>query len=258
MTDNELREGMKPSDRAKRIESNGFLAVFFLGVLVVCTVLLLGLQRVGLEVLYRLSPTFYEGLPPLVFLSTLLAWLGTAFVIMLGAWCSFVWLLGRRRRACKKEWDRRYPLGIDVRNAEIVLANGEADWILILSARFLPIGRMLCIRVDLKEDDAHSGLVQWRQFEDGETESSKLTGREEESLYALVRKLQQALNNGENVMGEPAFVFDGCPCHLQVLGRVPQPMLTYNLNMAGYQGKDDLAVVPEICQRLLCLKEALR
>ena len=123
-----------------QIESRGFLLVFLLGVLIGLNLLLLALQRVGLEILYKLSPSIY-GAPPLVFLEKLLAWLGMTYVIVLVIWGSAMGLFGVRRRACKREWDKRYPLGIDVREAELAVANGEADWVLILSTRFLPAWR---------------------------------------------------------------------------------------------------------------------
>jgi hypothetical protein len=143
-----------------------------------------------------------------------------------------------------------------IRNAEI--GEQRADWILIVSARFLPIGRTLWIRVDLETDRTVFGQVQWRRSEDSEISSAALEVDEQVALRKLVRKLQQALSDGENVLGEPTFVYDGSPCHLRVLGRAPQPMLTYDLNIAGYRAKDDLATVPELCKRLLGLKEALR
>ncbi len=129
---------------------------------------------------------------------------------------------------------------------------------MIVSARFLPIGRTLWIRVDLETDGAVFGQVQWRRSEDSEISSAALEVDEQVALRKLVRKLQQALSDGENVLGESTFIYDGSPCHLRVLGRAPQPMLTYDLNIAGYRAKDDLATVPELCKRLLGLKEALR
>ena len=169
LTDDELRAGMKPSALATQIESRGFLLVFLLGVLVVGNILLLGLQRVGLELLYLFSPTLYDWMPPLEFLTNALGWLGVAFALVLSAWCTTMWSFGKRQRACRSEWDKRYPLGIEVTNAEVALEKGEADWILILSARFLPHGGMMWIRTDLRNGDAPFGPVHCRQFEDGES-----------------------------------------------------------------------------------------
>ena len=113
---------------------------------------------------------------------------------------------------------------------------------------------MLWIRVDLKNSETPFGTVRCRQFKGGETTSADLSIANQEALRGMVQRIEQ---QGGDVVGESRPVIDGRPCSLKLLRKAPNPMLTYNLNLAGYPNTEDLPIVPALCGRLLGIASLL-
>jgi hypothetical protein len=124
------------------------------------------------------------------------------------------------------------PFSLYIEEAQTVLSQGNADWILIFTARGLPHGDFRWLELALREGPPLCGRVDLRVSE------SKLPGLERvesDVPDAIVQELLTFLKelNLEALTDVPDGGFDGLPCQLAVLCREPWAIAMASCNLGG-------------------------
>jgi len=146
-------------------------------------------------------------------------------------------LVTRRPRRYRDELayrSGRGPRSQYVAEAEGILRQHRADWVLLFSVRGLPHGDFRWLRLTLSEGPPASAFADLRVSPQPQRPVFKRVERDVPSdilqdLLHLLKELDLA-----TLADVPSFVKDGAPCHLTVLRREPWLVRSASCNLAAH------------------------
>jgi hypothetical protein len=184
-----------------------------------------------------LGPLAFSAVPPGVALLALLA----------GALVFVHYVVSRGKRGYRKELDYqrgRAPLPQYIAEAEAVLRQHAADWVLLFSVSHLPHGGFRWLRIALHEGSPPSAQAKLRTSAPG----CPIFQRTERDVPEdIVRELLSLLKALDPAALTSVPSFDGAPCRLTLLRREPWLVRSASCNLMDFPGSArELAQSPAV------------
>jgi hypothetical protein len=177
-----------------------------------------------------LGPLAFGAVPPGVALLALLA----------GALVFVHYVVSRGKRGYRKELDYRRgtaPLPQYIAEAEAVLRQHAADWVLLFSVSHLPHGGFRWLRIALHEGSPPSAQANLRTSAPGCPTFQRIDRDVPEDIVRELLSLLKALDPAA-LTSVPSFVRDGAPCRLTLLRREPWLVTSASCNLMGFSGSE--------------------
>jgi hypothetical protein len=175
-------------------------------------------------------------------------------VALLAGTLLFVHFVVRRwKRRYRKELNYRRgmaPLPQYIAEAEAVLRQHAADWVLLFSVSYLPHGGFRWLRMALHEGPPPSAHANLRTSASGRPVFECTDRDVPEDIVREVLSVLKALDL-DALTDVPPRVIDGAPCRLTVLRRAPWLVTSASCNLGGFpRSARELAQFPAVLASL--------
>jgi hypothetical protein len=175
---------------------------------------------------------------------------GVALLALLAGALVFVhYVVSRGKRGYRRELDYRRgraPLPEYIAEAEAVLRQHAADWVLLFSVSHLPHGGFRWLRIALHEGSPPSAQANLRTSAPGCPIFQRTDRDVPEDIVRELLSLLKALDPAA-LTSVPSFVIDGAPCHLTLLRREPWLVTSASCNLMDFPGSQrELAQSPVV------------
>jgi hypothetical protein len=142
------------------------------------------------------------------------------------------------------------PLSQYVAEAETILRQRRADWVLVFTVRALPHGDFWWLQVILNEGPPASAradlrVCQERQLPTGTRVERDVPDDIVQDLLTLLNGLDLAA-----LTDVPSVVRDGAPCHVAVLRRDPRCVTSASCNLGGWTAEPLQYPTAAVCSKL--------
>jgi hypothetical protein len=159
------------------------------------------------------------------------------------------YVVSRGKRGYRKELDYRQgraPLPQYIAEAEAVLRQHAADWVLLFSVSYLPHGGFRWLRIALHEGSPPSAQANLRTSAPGCPTFQRTDRDVPEDIVRELLSLLKALDPAV-LTSVPSFVRDGAPCRLTLLRREPWLVTSASCNLVDFLGSGrELAQSPAV------------